>query len=76
MVHGTIRTKQEPVKMGAGYLQDTGYLKVHLYISGPTNNPICVRFLNKDKTIAHIPCDCEAIGYWILSPGVLLQETR
>jgi hypothetical protein len=40
-----------------GHCHLTGYLLK----LGLANNPVCVRYHNKEETASHILCDCEAL---------------
>jgi hypothetical protein len=42
-------------------------LKGHLFKLGLTDNPICERCQEKDESVTHILCDCEAITYFRFS---------
>jgi hypothetical protein len=46
-----------------GLLTGQCHLKGHLFKLGLTDNPTCERCLEKDESVTHISCDCEAIAY-------------
>jgi hypothetical protein len=48
--------------MGVRTLEDT-HLKGHLFKLGLTDEPICERCLEEDKSATHILCVCEDIAY-------------
>jgi hypothetical protein len=39
-------------------------------------SPIRERCLEKDKSATHILCECEAIAYLRLSPGLLFYDAK
>jgi hypothetical protein len=46
-----------------GLLTGHCHPKGHLFKMGLTNSPTCERRLEKDESVTHILCDCEAIAY-------------
>jgi hypothetical protein len=46
-----------------GLLAGHCHLKGHIFKCGLTNSPICERCLEKDESVTHILCYCEAIAY-------------
>jgi hypothetical protein len=51
--------------MVVGLFTGNRHLEGHLFKLGLTDDPICERCLEEDKSATHILCDCEAIAYLI-----------
>jgi hypothetical protein len=58
-----LKLNRDQLRWVVGLLTGHCLLKGHLFKLGLTDDPICERCIEEDKSATHILCDCEAIAY-------------
>jgi hypothetical protein len=58
-----LKLNRDQLRWVVGLLTGHYHIKGHLFKLGLTDDPICERCLEEDKSATHILCDCEAVAY-------------
>jgi hypothetical protein len=72
-----LKLNRDQLRWVIGLLTGHCHLKGHLFKFGLTDDPICERCLEEDKSATYILCDCEAVaharffylGQFFMEPG-------
>jgi hypothetical protein len=58
-----LKLNRDQLRWVVGLLTGHRHLKGHLFKLGLTDDPICERCLEEDKSATHILCDCVAVAH-------------